>query len=183
MKNLLFILTLFLFSCAQNINKTATKLIKNQKVECTFDLNTQTDKFLKQNPKINGYTWTDSIHSGFIILDNSDTIKINRGGCNHFNFFCELTSKNIDTLTFNNEKFGLRKAIELVNLIFPKSDAELLERLIKTTDCDTEYVGGGYLGIYKINRVFNYDDHCSTTLVIERLPNGYYKLEIGYYLC
>lgn len=180
MKKIFLILTLFLFSCVQYISTT---LIPNKKVECTFDLNTQTDEFLKQNSKISEYTWTDSIHYGIIILNNSDTITINRGGCNHFNFFCELTSKNIDTLAFNNENFGLRKAIELVNLIFPKSDAELLDSLITTKEFDTEYIGGGYLGIYRINRVFNYKDHCSTTLFIERLPNGYYKLKVGYYLC
>jgi hypothetical protein len=185
MKNIFRLLIAHLFLCSQNITAVVTKPVQIIKLEneCVFDLATQTDEFLKNNAKINNYEWTDSIHSGIIILNNSDTIRVNKGGCNHFNFFCELTSKNIDTLEINNESFGLKKAKELVHLIFPESDAKLLDSLITTSDFDTEIVDGPHFEFEEINRVFNYKNHCSTTLFIKRLPNGFYKLEIGYYLC
>ena len=171
-----------MFSCSQpnRHSKTQEKTVEefSQSIdeECVFDLSTQTDEFLKSNKLLKNFSWDNNnkIAKGYI---DQDSVKITRGGCSHFSFYGEITTKNIDTLNFENKDFGFKKALELVKIVFPKTDQELFKNLLQNHTYEIEKSND--LKSYS----FKNEDYCSTTMYIRKLSNGYYKLEIGYYIC
>jgi hypothetical protein len=58
--------------------------------DCVFDLNTQTDDFLKETPKFSNYVWNNERKKATIKLDNGNTLIVTRGGCVHFSFYGNL---------------------------------------------------------------------------------------------
>ena len=177
-----FSVLIFLFSCSQSNQQNETpqniseETLPSFDEECIFDMSTQTDEFLKNNPLLKNFSWDNKnkIAKGLIA---NDSLQITRGGCAHFSFYGEITTKNIDTLDFKNKEFGFKKALEIVKIVFPKTDQEMFETLLKNHTYELEESNN--LKSY----FFKNEDYCSTTMYINKLPNGKYVLEIGYYIC
>ncbi len=87
-------------SITQNVNSTrisnSEKIEESNKLEeteeldseseddCIFDQSTQTDEFLKGIKELQNYNWDSISKTATIILDNGDTLLIERGGCYSF---------------------------------------------------------------------------------------------------
>lgn len=54
--------------------------------DCIFDLETQTDEFLRSVPEFVDYSWDDISKTATILLPAGDTLYATRGGCDHFAF-------------------------------------------------------------------------------------------------
>lgn len=72
--------------------------------DCIFDQLTQTDEFLKDIKELQNYKWNYDSRTATIILDNSDTLLITRGGCYHFGVTAEfrISNKETDFTDWNN---------------------------------------------------------------------------------
>ena len=177
-----FSILIFLFSCSpsnqqsETQQKTIEQPLPSVDEECVFDMSTQTDEFLRSNNLLKNFSW-DSNNKIAIGLIGKDTLQITRGGCGHFSFYGELTTKKIDTLNFGNKEFGFKKAMEIVKIVFPKVDQDLFENLLKKHSYELQE------DVEVKSYFFKNEDYCSTSMYIRKLPNGYYKLEIGYYIC
>lgn len=69
--------------------------------ECIFDQATQTDDFLVGIKEFENYSWDSISKTATIILDNSDTIFVSRGGCDSFGVSAELVLYN-NTIDFSD---------------------------------------------------------------------------------
>lgn len=102
--------------------------------ECMFDLLTQTDDFLKNNPWVKKYKWNDEDKQGVVYLDSGDSIEIRRGGCNHFSFECSKDVGSLASLKAPKEEFALKTAIGLAVKYYDKEDALLVDSLVSHQD-------------------------------------------------
>ena len=165
-----------LFSCSGGTNQSQEIQPTEISEECIFDQATQTNDFLKEKPLFKEFKW-DSISKVASGVIGADSIQITRGGCTHFSFYVVIRTKELDTLEFSDQKFGFKKALNLVRDVFPEPDFELFERLINEQLYELQEQEN------QKSYYFRNGDYCNTSLIIERLPNGFYQLEIGYYIC
>jgi hypothetical protein len=83
-------------------------LFSQEDEECTFDQNTQTDKFIKSIPEFSNYKWDNEKKEAIINLKNGSILIARRGGCVHFGVSGELIEKSNQEL-FTIKNTGLKK--------------------------------------------------------------------------
>jgi hypothetical protein len=144
--------------------------------DCVFDLNTQTDDFLKEIPEFSNYVWDNEQKKGTIKLDNGNTLIVTRGGCAHFSFYGNLTLNNSE-LNLNDESKIFKKALWIAEKLFHKSDFEFIQESLKK--------GNFEIGQSENQKYYDFqiDRYCDMTLVVEKLNNNQISIEIGYYMC
>ena len=59
--------------------------------ECIYDLETQTNGFLKETSFGEIHEWNNDNKTALIHISEYETLEILRGGCSHFNYFVTLT--------------------------------------------------------------------------------------------
>ncbi len=101
-----------------------------QSDECTFDLETQTDKFIREVSEFKNYSWNDKLKDATIALDNGDTIIAHRGGCTHFGVSGKWTLKN-NSHDIDEIDYWIEKLIWISERIMSDDDNEILNDLIK----------------------------------------------------
>lgn len=146
-------------------------------LDCKFDLETQTDAFLKSIPEFSNYTWDNEQKKAIIKLKDKSTLIVTRGGCNHFSFYGNLLLSN-SKLNINQENEIFKKALWIAEKLFVKPDFEQIKQMLKNKE-------------YKINRsenryhlVFNQEDYCDMTLVVESFTEqNLMSIQIGFYQC
>ncbi|WP_452227649.1 hypothetical protein [Lacinutrix sp. MEBiC02404] len=145
--------------------------------DCVFDLNTQTDDFLKEIPEFSNYVWDNEQKKATIKLENGNTLIITRGGCAHFSFYGNLFL-NKSELNLNDESGIFKKALQIAEKLFHKSDYELIKELLKNKDYEIEKSENQYYLDFKDDR------YCDMTLVVENLTDqNLISIEIGFYQC
>ncbi len=145
--------------------------------DCVFDLNTQTDDFLKEIPEFSNYVWDNERKKATIKLNNGNTLIVTRGGCDHFSFYGNLLL-NKSELNFNDESGILKKTLWIAEMLFHKSDYELIKKSLNNQDYEIEKSENQYYLDFKNNA------YCDMTLVIENLTDqNLVSIEIGFYQC
>ncbi|QSS96704.1 hypothetical protein [Psychroflexus sp. ALD_RP9] len=145
--------------------------------DCVFDLNTQTDDFLKEIPEFSNYVWDNEKKKATIKLDNGNTLIVTRGGCVHFSFYGNLLL-NKSELNFNDENGIFKKALWIAEKLFHKSDYELIKKTLNDKDYEIEKSENQYY----LN--FKSELYCDMTLVVENLTDqNLISIEIGFYQC
>ncbi|RBP27027.1 hypothetical protein DFR65_1125 [Oceanihabitans sediminis] len=144
--------------------------------DCVFDLNTQTDDFLKEIPEFSNYVWDNEQKKATIKLDDGNTLIVTRGGCVHFSFYGNLLL-NKSELNLNDESKIFEKALWIAEKLFHKSDFEFIKESLNKRTFEIEQ--SEYQKYYD----FQIDRYCDMTLVIEKTNNNQMSIEIGYYIC
>ena len=143
---------------------------------CTFDLNTQTDDFLKEIPEFSNYVWDNEQKKATIKLGDGNTLIVNRGGCAHFSFYGNLLL-NKSELNLNDESKIFKKALWIAEKLFHKSDFEFIKESLNKRTFEIEQSENQKYYDFQIDR------YCDMTLVIEKTNNNQISIEIGYYMC
>ena len=143
---------------------------------CTFDLNTQTDDFLKEIPEFSNYVWDNEHKKATIKLGDGNTLIVTRGGCAHFSFYGNLLL-NKSELNLNDESKIFKKALWIAEKLFHKSDFEFIKESLNKRTFEIEQSENQKYYDFQIDR------YCDMTLVIEKTNNNQISIEIGYYMC
>lgn len=188
-RNLIFILALLIWSCNWQENPNKKKIeevsdIQNEpnfselkEDDCVFDFVSQTDEFMKDLSQFGNYEWDNQSKVATALLKNGDTLKITRGGCDHYSSYIELLGKTSDSLSLDNTEKCIAKAKQLSKVIFEEYHYQLIDSLL----AHKEYELQSNEQQYYIQ--FNQDLYCDMTLVIEEDQSGNFSILIGYYLC
>ena len=144
--------------------------------DCTFDLNTQTDDFLKEITEFSNYVWDNEKKKATIKLKNGDTLIVTRGGCVHFSFYGNLILNNSE-LNLDDESKIFKKALWITEKLFHKSDFDFINESLSNRRFEIEQSENQKYYDFQIDR------YCDMTLVIEKLNNNQISIEIGYYMC
>jgi hypothetical protein len=144
--------------------------------DCTFDLNTQTDDFVKEITEFSNYVWDNEKKIAKIKLDNGNTLIVTRGGCVHFSFYGNLILNNSE-LNLDDESKIFKKALWIAKKLFHKSDFDFINESLNKRKFEVEETGNQKYYDFQIDR------YCNMTLVIEKLKNNQISIEIGYYMC
>ena len=144
--------------------------------DCTFDLNTQTDDFLKEITEFSNYVWDNEKKKATIKLENGDTLIVTRGGCVHFSFYGNLILNNSE-LNLDDESKIFKKALWITEKLFHKSDFDFINESLSNRRFEIEQSENQKYYDFQIDR------YCDMTLVIEKLNNNQISIEIGYYMC
>lgn len=150
---------------------------KAMEEDCTFDLDTQTDDFLKSIPEFSNYTWNNDKKQATIVLENNDTLLVQRGGCNHFVFSATLILQKSD-LKVENQKEIFEKALWMAEKLYEKSDYMYFQTAISIGEYDMEKHENEFL------LTFPSENYCGADLFFIRNPKTQQvEIKIGYYLC
>ncbi len=161
----------------QNIETTTIKAeTEFDEDDCVFDLNTQTDDFLKDAGEFTNYVWDNKQKKATITLKNQNTLIVTRGGCAHFSFYGNLILNN-SQLSLNDENKIFENALWISKKLFHKSDFEFIKQLLNKRKF--EIIQSENQKYYD----FQIDRYCDMTLVIEKLKDNQISIEIGYYIC
>jgi len=144
--------------------------------DCVFDLNTQTDDFIKEIPEFSNYVWDNEQKKATIKLDDGNTLIVTRGGCAHFSFYGNLLL-NKSELNLNDESKIFKKALWIAEKLFHKSDFEFIKESLNKRIFEIEQSENQKYYDFQIDR------YCDMTLVIEKTNNNKISIEIGYYMC
>lgn len=116
----------------EEVIDTIKPSIENQEKEedCIFDQETQNDDFLKGISELKGYVWNQEKRTATLKISEKETLKIFRGGCDHFSLSATfLVPKEI---TFQkNEKYFLSRILWISKLIYHKTEFEAIDIVIK----------------------------------------------------
>lgn len=153
--------------------KTETAVNKD---DCVFDLNTQTDDFLKEIPEFSNYFWDNEQKKATIKLDDGNTLIVTRGGCTHFAFYGNLLLDQSE-LNINNESIIFEKALWIAQRLFNKSDFDHIKESLDKKNFEIEQSEN------QKYYTFQSDAYCDMTLVVEKINSHQISIEIGYYLC
>lgn len=162
------------FDSAEKSSARQSNIVIPVPEECMFDLATQTDEFLKTNSNVDHFEWSNKTHEGIAYMKNGDTLEVIRGGCNHFLYECSKNLFFIDQKDISLEAI-LESANRMAKDFYPKSDAQLIDSLIKTKDYifkqegKTKYWHLNYEGYAYIEVAFSYWD-----------DTKHYTLSVGY---
>ncbi len=146
----------------------------SQENECVFDLETQTNEFLKNTDLWNNHDWDSKTKTATIYASDHETLEITRGGCDHFSYYL--------TLTLNDDQ------TELIDYDYWLDHILLWARALNDFDIDQfESVNTMTLkpNSESINQVVWYLEqelYCSSEIWIEK-EGSKTKITIGYYLC
>lgn len=114
--------------------------------ECTFDLKTQTDEFVKTVPEFSDYSWDDIRKEATIKLENGNILVAHRGGCVHFGISGELYLKGDDGISLQDLDYLFREAKWIGKRLFSDSDYKLLRESINNkTYADLSDESGTYI--------------------------------------
>ena len=144
--------------------------------DCVFDLNTQTDDFLKEIPEFSNYVWDNEQKKATIKLGDGNTLIVTRGGCVHFSFYGNLLL-NKSELNLNDESKIFKKALWIAEKLFHKSDFEFIKESLNKRTFEIEQSENQKYYDFQIDR------YCDMTLVVEKINNNQISIEIGYYMC
>jgi hypothetical protein len=89
--------------------------------DCKYDIDSQTDDFLKGKTKYSDYTWNDAIKEATIKLENDDILIIKRGGCKQFDFYITAIIVSDDFST-NNKNEVYQVAMKWAEEFFENED-------------------------------------------------------------
>ena len=97
--------------------------------DCTFDLKTQNDGFLKGIKELKNYYWNQKNKTATIKISNQETINIFRGGC--YDFLLKAEFQVPKTITFKkNKKYILNRILWISKLIYEEIDHLEIERCL-----------------------------------------------------
>lgn len=96
--------------------------------DCIFDQSTQNDDFLKDINELKNYTWDSKKKTATIKISNQETLKIHRGGCDHFSLDAEFIVPK--SITFQNNKEYIFSKILWVSELLYKSDFKAIKAVL-----------------------------------------------------
>ncbi len=144
---------------------------------CIYDLDTQTDDFLKGIPEFSNYTWNNDLKQATIILNENETMIVERGGCNHFSFYSTIQLEKSD-LTVQNQKEIFTKALWMAEKLFEVQDYNFFLTALDTGDYSIQKYKHQFL------IVFESEAYCNAELLFTVDPETQQvQIKIGYYLC
>jgi len=144
---------------------------------CIYDLDTQTDDFLKGIPAFSNYTWNNDLKQATVILSEEETMIVERGGCNHFSYYCTLQLKTSD-LTVKNQKEIFTKALWMAEKLFATEDYNFFLYALETGDYAIQKYDHQFL------ITFETEAYCQAELFFIVDPETHrVDIKIGYYLC
>ena len=130
------IFLLFFISCSSN-KKTKNSIllekkdtIHNEYSDCTFDQQNQTEDFIKKIKELKNYSWNSKNKTATIKITSDETLKIHRGGCNHFLLSAEFILPKNFTLK-KDKKYIFSKLIWVSKLIYNKHDYKIIKESIE----------------------------------------------------
>ena len=97
----------------------------NEPSDCIFDQSTQNDAFLKGIAELSNYTWNADKHTATILLSNTDTLYISRGGCYDFGVSAEFSLMDVNESYSDFEK-AKEKVLWVTSLLKEDFDHDLL---------------------------------------------------------
>jgi len=156
MKKLLIVLLgLAVMSCNSSENKSATDEIKadsssaailekdsasiandetEQADDCVFDQSTQTEDFMKLTG-IKNYSWDAKTRTATKVTENGDTLKLQRGGCDHYTVGVWKVESIHKTHSHDNGKW-ISEAIELGEYLKDELDLDKVKKAIQNKKYD-----------------------------------------------
>ena len=98
--------------------------------ECVFDLETQTDEFVKDIPEFSNYVWNNDRKEATIKLKDGNILIAHRGGCVHFGISGELHLKG-NEISINDFDYWFEKVKWIGKRLFNDSDYEILVKSLE----------------------------------------------------
>lgn len=151
------------------------EIMEQNESDCIFDQETQNSDFLDSIPAFKNHIWSDSTKTA-LVFRNNDTIRIHRGGCDHFDFTVSIIVKN-DSTPLTNSNYWYKKI---------RAETEFLEAEFDNSLFDSLY----YSKSYELDSTENHHYHlfdqelyCSMIFLIEKNNDGAIEIQLGYYYC
>ena len=122
---------------------------------CTFDIKTQDDNFLKNIEELKDYKWDQKNKTATIDIYPNETIKIYRGGCNHFLLKAEFLVPK--TFTFEkNKEYIFKRILWISKLIYDDEDFVEIEKCILKKHITIDQSNTSYVHINLLsNKIYN----------------------------
>ena len=151
-KNVAFILLLLAISCGspekraqtEELAQVDTLVERMGEDDCIFDQKTQTDAFLKGIDDLKGYSWNQQNKTAMLILQPGDTLRILRGGCDHFEVSANFILTR-DVETYTNWKPVYEKVLWIAQLLKSEFNYEAIQQTIADENLRIESEGNGQL--------------------------------------
>jgi hypothetical protein len=145
--------------------------------DCEFDLDAQTDDFLKTIPEFSVYSWDNNTKKATIDLDSENFLLVERGGCKQFRFYATLHSKKSD-LKVTDQQAIFKEALWIGSKLFEIEDYMFFQNALAT----------GAYEIYKYENelliTFDSEKFCNAEIYFKSNPKIHsIELKIGYTLC
>ncbi len=143
--------------------------------DCKFDTATQTDAFLFGKKSFSNYKWDQNKKIADILLSSGERLKVERGGCDRFNFYATIYLEN-SKLTVKNKKEIIQIAMKTAQELFDVSDFMIFNDALSTG----EYQFSAHKNEFLID--INSATHCVAQIYFNN-QNGKAEIKIGYTLC
>ena len=147
----------------------------NEPSDCIFDQSTQNDAFLKGIAELSNYTWNADKHTATILLSNTDTLYISRGGCYDFGVSAEFSLMDVNENYSDFEK-AKEKVLWITSLLKEEFDHDLLVKAFESKAYSTAQF---------IPDVYSFDDEMlasrNYSMVNDR-KNNRARIVISWYL-
>lgn len=142
---------------------------------CKFDVASQTDAFLAGKKNFSNYTWDQEKKIATITLSSGEMLKVERGGCNQFNFYAILYLEN-SKLTEKNKVEIIEKAMKIAEELFDTSDFQMFNYAFSKGD----YQYNSNKNEFLID--INSETYCVAQVYFIN-KKGKAEIKIGYSLC
>ncbi|WNJ19046.1 hypothetical protein [Pontibacter sp. G13] len=119
----LILLLICCLSCSNSTDQGAGE-------DCIFDLDTQTDAFVRALPELKDYTWNDRTKTARILLQSGDSLVARRGGCDHFGVSGSLRLDQ-DEHSMQDLAHWIGQARWISSRLMPESDWKAFDQMIE----------------------------------------------------
>lgn len=145
--------------------------------DCVFDLAQQTDDFLITHAALRNHIWNNDTKTATVYLENGDTIFIERGGCQYFNFYITQKFRHSEWNIKQTQKI-YQHALDLTQMVMDITEQQQFQYALATG----AYEKNQYDHLLKLT--FDFPDKCMAELIFEQNPKTQLAtLKIGYTLC
>lgn len=159
-----------------SVGKTTRTPTPVLNANCKFDINSQTDAFLKNKTDFSNYTWDEDKKTAQVQLNENTQLLIERGGCNQFNFYLTLKFEK-SNLTVDNKKEIFQEILPFAQQLFEIEDYNLLNLAIMTGDYEIHQYKNEFL------MDFYNEKHCNANLYFHKSEKGQTTIKLGFTLC
>lgn len=154
--NILILIAVIAFSCQNASNETEAStddsisiVEKNQPAieldtNCIFDQTTQNDSFMLQTG-IKDYTWEYRQRTATHVAENGDTLRFQRGGCDHFTVGVWRVSSLHKGHNHSSKHDWINEALELANYLKDELNVLALQKAAANENYDLMDIENGQM--------------------------------------
>lgn len=137
-----------------------------------FDLEKQTDDFLKRTPFEGRYVWNAESKTAIIPVETNETLIITRGGGQQFNYYFDLITEEDET-PITDHYYWIRKIFRMTEQV-PDFDHETLWKAV------LDLSNPNSMSAQQHSWYFDLAPFCSSELFIEKMENAT-SVRLGYH--